>query len=291
MNEIRPLEEEIGADDYSQGVNSGIFSSICIQNKKPVAGKSFDVLKNRHANYLQLVQSFARITEMEDHTPDRRNDRIWEAWLKFVERREYAFLFGKPADGDVLSLDEEKRTKTGGFVHWMESSVPCATIIMENSDLHGPIIDVNGSLSKSLFMELIAPLIRDKPGGENSKIVAICGSAACYSLVMLFPEEAEIGVQPLHCPHLWRIGISDNVQLEIYRHLLLDSCGYKNSVFLITPEDVGMRAAEHYGYDPCIRNVRHPGYRHDMEEEIFAVEGFCMNSPELHRIVRNVKPS
>ena len=48
MNEIRPLEEEIGTDDYLRGMNegnTGIFSSICLQNKKPVAGKSFDVLK------------------------------------------------------------------------------------------------------------------------------------------------------------------------------------------------------------------------------------------------------
>ncbi len=281
MNEIRPLEEEIGTDDYLRGMNegnTGIFSSICLQNKKPVAGKSFDVLKNRNTNYLQLVQSFARITEVEGFTPERKSDRIWEAWLNFVKHREGAFLFGKP-DGDVLSSEEKKRTKTGGFVHWMESSPSLDTII-----------DVNGHLSESLFMELIAPLIRDKPGGEDSRIVAICGSAACYSLVMLFPEEATVGRWPLHCPYLWRIGISDNVRLEIYRHLLLDSYGYENSVFLITPEDVGMRALEHYGCDPCIRDISRPEY-HYVEEEIFAVEGFWMDSPELHRIVRNVKPS
>ena len=67
MDKTRPLEEEIGTDYCSQGVNSGIFSSICLQNKKPAAGKSFDVLKNRNANYLQLVQSFAGITEVEGH--------------------------------------------------------------------------------------------------------------------------------------------------------------------------------------------------------------------------------
>ena len=280
MNKPRPLEEEIGTDDYSQGVNTGIFSSICFQNRKTVAGKSFDVLKNRSAtNYLQLVQSFARITEVEGFTPDKRNDRIRKAWLNFVERREDAFLFGKPADGDVLSSEEKKRTKTGGFVHWMESSPSSDTII-----------DVNGRLSESLFMELIAPLMRDKPGEENSRIVAICGSASCYSLVMLFPEEAAAGCWPPHCPYLWRIEISDNVRLEIYRHLLLDGYGCENSAFLITPEDVGMRTAERYGCDPCIRDISRPEY-HYVEEEIFAVEGFWMDSPELHRIIRKVKPS
>ena len=277
MNKPRLLEEEIGADDYSQGVNTGIFSSICLQNKKPVAGKSFDVLKNRNTNYLQLVQSFARITEVEGFTPDRRNDRIWEAWLNFVKHREDAFLFGKP-DGDVLSPDEEKRTKTGGFVHWMENSGSSS------------IIDIGGRhLQKSWFMDLVAPLVRDKPGGGNSRIVAICGSAACYSLVMLFQEEAADSFWPPHCPYLWRIGIPDNVRLEIYRHSLLDGYGCENSVFLITPEDVGMRALEHYGYAPCIRDISRPEYHYDMEEEIFAVEGFWMDSPELHRIVRNVK--
>ena len=282
MNKPRLLEEEIGADDYSQGVNTGIFSSICLQNKKPAAGKSFDVLKNRNANYLQLVRSFARITEVEGFTPDKRNDRIRKAWLKFVERREYAFLFGKPSDGDVLSSEEKKRMKTGGFVHWMESSPSSDTII-----------DVNGYLSESLFMELIAPLIRDKPGEENSRIVAICGSAARFSLLMLFQDEAEASCQTSDCPSFWRIEISDNVRLEVYQHLLLDYRGCENSVFLITPEDVGMRTRtlEHYDCGPCIRDISRPEYHYDMEEEIFAVEGFWMDSPELHRIVRNVKPS
>ena len=282
MNKPRPLEEEIGADDYSQGVNTGIFSSICLQNKKPAAGKSFDVLKNRNTNYLQLVRSFARITEVEGCTPDKRNDRIRKAWLKFVERREDAFLFGKPADGDVLSSEEKKRTKTGGFVHWME-----------NSGSSG-IIDIGGGLlQKSWFMDLVAPLMRNKPGGGNSRIVAICGSAARFSLLMLFQDEAEAGCQTSDCPSFWRIEISDNVRLEIYRHLLLDYRGCENSVFLITPEDVGMRTRtlEHYDCDPCIRRIHRPEYHYDMEEKIFAVAGFWMDSPELHRIVRNVKPS
>lgn len=279
MNKPRLLEEEIGTDDYLQGMNegnTGIFSSICLQNKKTVREKSFDVLKNRNINYLQLVQSLARITEVEGFMPDRRNDRIRKAWLNFVERREDAFLFGKP-DGDVLSPDEEKRTKTGGFVHWMESSGSSG------------IIDIDGGrLQKPWFMDLVAPLMRNKPGGGNPRIVAICGSAACYSLVMLFQDEAAAGCWPPHCPYLWRIGVSDNVRLEIYRHLLLDGRGCENSVFLITPEDVGMRAAERYGCGPCIRRIHRPEY-HYVEEEIFAVEGFWMDSPELHRIVRNVK--
>ena len=279
MNKSRLLEEEIGADDYSRGADSGIFSAICARNKKPAREKSFGVLGNRNVNYLQLIQSFARITEMEGLTPDKRNARIWEAWLKFVEHRERAFLFGEPSDGDVLSPEEEKRPKTGGFAHWMESSGSLETIVDIN----------NAHLSKSLFMELIDPLTRDKPGGENSKIVAICGSAACYPLVMLFPEEAAADCFPSHNPYRWRIGISDDVRLEIYRHSLLDGYGCKNSIFLITPEDVGMRALERYGCEPRIRNIRRPEYHYDMEEEIFAVEGFHMDSPELHRIVRNVK--
>ena len=282
MNKSRLLEEEMGTDDYSRGMkegNAGIFSHICLQNKKPVREKSFGVLKNRNANYVQLIRSFARITEMEGCTPDKRNDRIWEAWLKFVERRERAFLFGKPSDGDVLSPEEEKRTKTGGFVHWMESSDSLETTIDLNT----------AHLSKSLFMELVAPLTRGKPGGENSKIVAICGSAACHPLVMLFQKEAAESCWPPHSPYLWRIGISDDVRLEIYLHLLLDDYCWENSVFLITPEDVGMRAAEDYGYGPRIRNVGRPEYHYDMEEEIFAVEGFHMDSPELHRIVKNVR--
>ena len=72
MNKPRPLEEEIGADDYSQGVNTGIFSAICLQNKKPAGKKSFGVPKNRNANYVQLVRSFAGITEMEGHEENMR---------------------------------------------------------------------------------------------------------------------------------------------------------------------------------------------------------------------------
>ncbi len=279
MNKSRLLEEEIGTDDYSRGADSGIFSAICARNKKPVREQSFRVLKNRNANYVQLIQSFARITEMEGCTPDKRNDRIWEAWLEFVERRERAFLFGEPSDGDVLSPKEEKRTKTGGFVHWMES--PGAP----------DVIDVGGHLQKSRFMNLVTSLTRGKPGGEDSKIVAICGSAACYPLVMLFQEEATVDRFPSDCPYLWRIGISDDVRLEIYRHLLLDGYGWENSVFLITPEDVGMRALEHCGCEPRIRSISRPEYHYDMEEEIFAAEGFHMDSPELHRIVKNVRTS
>ena len=281
MNKSRLLEEEIGADDYSRGADSGIFSAICARNKKPAREQSFRVLGNRNANYLQLIQSFARITEMEGLTPDKRNARIWEAWLEFVERRERAFLFEKPSDGDVLSLEEEKRTKTGGFVHWMESSGSLETIIDIN----------NAHLSKSLFMELVAPLTRGKPGGEDSKIVAICGSAACPELVKLFQKEAADSCWPPHCPYLWRIGISDDVRLEIYRHSLLDGYGCEDSVFLITPEDVGMRALERYGYEPCIKDINHPAYHCDMKEEIFAAEGFHMDFPELHRIVKNVRTS
>lgn len=289
MNKPRLLEEEIGTDNYSQGVNSGIFSAICARNKKPEAEKSFGVLKNRDVNYLQLIRSFARITEIEsnaqDYTQDKRNDRIWEAWLEFVKRRERALLFGKPADGDMSSSEEEKRPKTGGFVHWMESP-GSPDIIIDLNELS------NGYLSKSLFIKLVAPLTRvtrGKTAGESSEIVAICGSAACYPLVMLFPEEARTGCFPPDCPYRWRIGIPGNVRLEIYRHSLLDASRCENSMFLITPEDVGMRAAESYGYEPCIRNVKRPEYHYDMEEEIFAVEGFHMDSPELHRIIRNVK--
>lgn len=282
MNKPRLLEEEIGPDDYSRGMNegnAGIFSAICARNKKPARGKSFGVLGNRNANYVQLIQSFARITEMEGCTPDKRNDRIWKALLEFVERRERAFLFGEPSDGDMSSPEEEKRPTTGGFVHWMES--PGAP----------DVIDVGGHLQKPWFMNLVARSIRGKPGGESSKIVAICGSEACYPLVMLFPEEAAADCFPSHNPYRWRIGISDDVRLEIYRHSLLDGYGWKNSVFLITPEDVGMRAAEGCGYEPCIRNIRRPEYHYDMEEEIFAAEGFHMDSPELHRIVKNVRAS
>ena len=42
MNKPRPLEEEIGADDYSQGVNTGIFSAT----EKVRAGSSPRLLKN-----------------------------------------------------------------------------------------------------------------------------------------------------------------------------------------------------------------------------------------------------
>lgn len=278
MNKSRLLEEEMGTDKYSQGADSGIFSAICARNKKPAREQSFRVLGNRNANYVQLIQSFARITEMERHTRDKGDARM-EAWLEFVERRERAFLFGEPSDGDMSSPEEEKRPTTGGFVHWMESPGAPETIIDIN----------NVHLSKSLFMELVAPLTLGKPGGESSKIVAICGSEACYPLVMLFPEEAAADCFPSHNPYRWRIGISDDVRLEIYRHSLFDGYGWKNSVFLITPEDVGMRAAEGYGYEPCIRNIRRPEYHYDMEEEIFAVEGFHMDSPELHRIIKNVR--
>lgn len=280
MNKPRLLEEEIGPDDYSRGADSGIFSAICARNKKPAREQSFRVLGNRNANYLQLVQSFARITEMERHTRDKGDARM-EAWLEFVERRERAFLFGEPSDGDMSSPEEEKRPTTGGFVHWMESPGAPETIIDIN----------NVHLSKSLFMELVAPLTLGKPGGENSKIVAICGSAACFPLVMLFQKEAAESCWPPHSPYLWKVGISDDVRLEIYRHLLLDGYGCENSVFLITPEDVGMRALERYGYDPRIRSISRPEHHYDMEEEIFAVEGFHMDSPELHRIVKNVRTS
>lgn len=106
-------------------------------------------------------------------------------------------------------------------------------------------------------MNLAASLIRGKPRGGNSKIVAICGSTACPALVMLFPEEATASCRPIHCPYLRRIGISHNVQLEIYRDSLIDGCGCENSVFLITPEKMGMQAAEGDGYEPCIRKIRH----------------------------------
>ena len=278
MNRHKLLEEEIGADKYSQGADSGIFSAICARNKKPVREQSFRVLKNRNASYVQLIQSFAIITEMERHTRDKGDARM-EAWLEFVERRERAFLFGEPSDGDALSPEEEKRTKTGGFVHWMESP-----------DAPG-IIDVGGRLQKPWFMNLVASLTRGKPGGESSKIVAICGSEACYPLVMLFPEEAAADCSLSRNPYRWRIGISDDVRLEIYRHSLLDGYGWGNSVFLITPEDVGMRALERYGYEPRIKDINHPAYHCDMKEEIFAAEGFHMDSPELHRIVKNVRTS
>ena len=276
MNKPRLLEEEMGSEDYSRGVNSGIFSAICRQNKKPVREESFGVLQNRNTNYLQLIQSFAGITEMDGYTPDKGKERIWEAWLEFVDRREYAFLFGKPAAG-ILSMEEEKRPKTGGFVHWMKSS-----------DSPG-IIDVNEYLTESLFKDLVAPLTSGKPGGGNPKIVAICGSTACHALVMLFPKEAAESCFPPHNPYRWRIEISHNVQLEIYRYPFLDRYGCESSVFLITPEDMGMRAAERYGYEPCIKNINHSAYHYDMKEEIFAVQGFCMDSPELHRIIRNVR--
>ena len=138
-------------------------------------------------------------------------------------------------------------------------------------------------------MELVAPLTCGKPGGGNSKIVAICGSAACSPLVMLFQEEAAADCFPSRNPYRWRIGISENVRLEIYRHSLLDGCGCENSVFLITPEDVGMRALEHCGYEPRIRSMSRLEYHCDMEEKIFAAEGFHMDSPELRRIVKNVR--
>lgn len=140
-------------------------------------------------------------------------------------------------------------------------------------------------------MELVAPLTLGKPGGENSKIVAICGSEACFPLVMLFQKEAAESYRPSHSPYRWRIGISENVRLEIYRHSLLDGCGWENSVFLTTPEDVGMRALERYGYEPRIRSMSRPEHHCDMEEKIFAAEGFRMDSPELRRIVKNVRTS